>query len=647
MLPSTPVHVVVALLEDLPSLSALLEGPSSLVSLSPEFRAVPFVVFAKEHADTVKKALSKLTPVEPFGDKPAGADWAELQALSGEVCDALEAQTGLYRTEKTGYFSTSVLAVGDATVEQVQEALDRAKLSWVRAATLPDLRPRSQAEALALVEKALSGAPRKTREQVLELLTTRGPMPVKRVKALDNYAVGEALGIEVERWHPQVSERLLTLWLEARTADEKLSFNDGQPAFGVDRPRRLVAQLEKAGASPSVARFAALSLSGPFRYGLLVAPKVLEAAFVESPVIGRALAAEAVGAIWLASSPSYEKRVSELAASHHPALGAEALNTISEKWPHVLDRAHFEGAASDPQGERLQWAAARVEAASKKNAGMVSVALSAWAARATPSTFSQQMQRILRDEKRPFVIAAVWDALAAVLEARPEAPFEEGDRQFDDVLAAYARIAKPNKEVAARIAAWLESPPGKSLTLSSHFAGGLAKKVGKAPKLKPLPYSEKDLAKLPAAQAKAFKAARERSWKAGVKLPRGVAPKALADAEKVLAAKLPAEVRAFFLLHDGAGRDECFNGCRLYSLKEAVAQRKQLLDLARKGAQAFDEAWLPLTDDGGGNHHCLVLSGKQAGQIIDFDHETGGGRKISPSFNTFVQGASWGDEENS
>lgn len=381
---------------------------------------------------------------------------------------------------------------------------------------------------------------------------------------------------------------------------------------------------------------------GPYWYELLATPKVLEAAFAESPRFGRDLAAEAVSSVWLEHSPSYVKHVTELTASHHPALGADALYKLSDKWPRLIDRAHFEAAASDPHGERLQWAATKVETSSKKNAGLVSVALKAWAARASPSKFSGELHSILRDEKRPFVIAAAWDALAAVLDTRPEAPFKEGDKLFDDVLYDFAKLAKPNKATAARIATWLATH-GKSL--ESNHRARLAKKVGKAPKLKPLPYSEKDLAKLPPALATAFKTARERSWKAGVKLPAGIAAKDLAAAEKTLAATLPTDVRSFYLLHDGAGRDECFNGCRLYSLKDAVAQRKRLFEYARKGAHTFDEAWLPLTDDGGGNHHCVVLSGKQAGQIIDFDHETGGGRKLSPSFSAFVQGATWGDDE--
>lgn len=37
------------------------------------------------------------------------------------------------------------------------------------------------------------------------------------------------------------------------------------------------------------------------------------------------------------------------------------------------------------------------------------------------------------------------------------------------------------------------------------------------------------------------------------------------------------------------------------------------------------------------------MSGKQAGFVVDFDHETGGGRVVSKSFASFVMSARWGD----
>jgi cell wall assembly regulator SMI1 len=167
--------------------------------------------------------------------------------------------------------------------------------------------------------------------------------------------------------------------------------------------------------------------------------------------------------------------------------------------------------------------------------------------------------------------------------------------------------------------------------------------VGKAPKPKPLPYKASELAKLPAPLAEAISTARAASWKAELKLPKGVADAALNTAEKTLGAELPAELRAFYRLHDGAGGDEIFRGQTFLSLKQAVAQRKTLASYAAKGGRPIDAAWLPITADGAGNHDCVVLSGKLAGQVVDFDHETGGGRVISKSFAAYLKSAKWGE----
>ena len=167
----------------------------------------------------------------------------------------------------------------------------------------------------------------------------------------------------------------------------------------------------------------------------------------------------------------------------------------------------------------------------------------------------------------------------------------------------------------------------------------LLDRLTKSSKVGPSPYAAATLADLDPALQKAFATVRDKSWKAGVHLPKGVSKKALAAAEKTLGVTLPAEARAFYALHDGGGEDEVFRGCRLYALAEAVERRAELLTI--DGAP-FDRAWLPLTDDGAGNHHCLVLEGKAAGSIVDFDHEAGGGAKIAKSFVAFLTGAKWG-----
>ena len=168
--------------------------------------------------------------------------------------------------------------------------------------------------------------------------------------------------------------------------------------------------------------------------------------------------------------------------------------------------------------------------------------------------------------------------------------------------------------------------------------------MGKGPKPKPLPYKATDLTKLPSPIAEAISAARTASWKAELRLPAGASRAAIEAAEKTLGTRLNPELRAFYGLHDGAGGDEIFRGQTLLSLKGAVAQRKTLASYAAQGGRPVDPAWLPITADGAGNHDCVVLSGKQAGQVVDFDHETGGGRVISKSVAAYLKSAKWGEE---
>jgi cell wall assembly regulator SMI1 len=196
-------------------------------------------------------------------------------------------------------------------------------------------------------------------------------------------------------------------------------------------------------------------------------------------------------------------------------------------------------------------------------------------------------------------------------------------------------LPAPKGEVKARLAALCETL-GKQLGFQLK---PLERKAGIKRQTPPSPYAAADLDGLPEAWAKAWSTARTKSWKEGIRLPPSAGEPALAAAEQALGMPLPGDVRSFYALHDGAGEDECFRGCRLHGIQEAVAKREWLRTV--RGAP-FDAAWLPVTDDGGGNHQCVVLSGPKAGTIIDFDHEVGGGRAVARSFAAFVQGGTWG-----
>jgi cell wall assembly regulator SMI1 len=239
------------------------------------------------------------------------------------------------------------------------------------------------------------------------------------------------------------------------------------------------------------------------------------------------------------------------------------------------------------------------------------------------------------DREKEVVDANVaWLRLVDLISQNPGEPFGGPEsRAYWHYLSIITQLQKPTGEAKERLVA-LCKEKGQELGLRK----SLEKKAGIKPP--PPPYAAADLAGLPDAWAKAWKTARERSWEAGYRLPAGANEETLAAAEKALGMPLPGDVRSFYALHDGAGEDECFRGCRLYGIEEAVEKRKWLLGI--EGAP-FDSTWLPVTDDGAGNHACVVLEGKNAGSVMDFDHETGCGRRLAKSFAAYVQGATWED----
>jgi cell wall assembly regulator SMI1 len=643
------IDLVLATISDVPSLAPLLDERAPVFTIPADARAYPLVFCSSDNADAVRAALSKakiaaLRLYEDELDGVAPALAGELGALSRQAVAALEHGGQRFSTESAFVTHASTLAA-------VEAALTKASLSHARLSSFVEPRPQwSEEEA---IERIVQGAEYVSAQWIEPMKAhLRGERTLslaeyeRDCKDLGASACG-ALGPAIEQWNPAVADRALRLFLQEKSRDSLwLRGDDAPPALGIDRESKLVAMLLRAGASePLALQIAASSVEGPHTLtrALVARPATLQAAFDEAP--SRAFALTADMGLWkhgFEPSPTWTAHVAGLLASHHPALGASFLYEMSKSFASKIDRAHIEHAArfDTTDAEKLQWAAAQLEEGDgRRHAGLLSFALETWAKHVAPAQYGRAIESMLRNEKRPLVFDAVWLSFVTMLERNPSDPFEDSSGYYTFVYNI-AKLRSPPKPVAARLGAWLAANPkvlGASLTKS------LAKKAGTAPAKKPAPYNNDDLQGIDPTLAKAIEAARKKSWEAEIKLPKGASEATIAEVEKSLGHALPDDVREFYRRHDGAGDDECFNSCRLLSIREAAAQRALLKEYEAGGARAFDASWLPLTDDGAGNHHCVVLSGKNAGQVMDFDHESGAGRKVVARFAALLQKARWGE----
>lgn len=624
----------------------LVSGTNAALAVPEAALAWPILVFGSDAKDATLVALAKKFKVlELWAPAAAGVDealWGELTALANLVRTSLDNEGRVFKND-------SAIVVLESTTDAVRAALSKTKLHVADVISLRDATAAwTEEQAIARLDGKLEYVDEAFVPTLIEYL--RGKRSLERSDWPSDCtdlgsSVCHAFGPAVEQWNTTVADRALRLVAqETDLTSVWLSSEDGPAALGIDRVAIFEAMLVRAGFSGPRARLIALASidhSDAGERALVADRAVLDAAAEESLTLAFELTSRATrSASLMEHSASWNKHVAALLAAHHPALGAEAVYALVEVMPKSVDRAHIEHAAraDTTHAEQLQWAAAKLEEKSKKHEGLVSFALETWAKHVDPSRYSDQITSILRNEKRPLVFEGVWASLVARLEASPEAPF--GSKNDDVCLYAIVKLAAPSKPVAARLAAWLAAHPK---VLAGSHTKGLLKKAGTAPKPKPMPYSEDDLDGLTEAQQKGIATARKRSWEAEIKLPKGASAATLDAAEKELGVALPADVRAFYALHDGGGPDERFNSTRLYSLKDALAQRKTLKKYEASGAHAFDEGWLPLTDDGAGNHHCVVLKGKNVGAIMDFDHETGAGSKIAASFANLLQRARWSE----
>jgi cell wall assembly regulator SMI1 len=111
-------------------------------------------------------------------------------------------------------------------------------------------------------------------------------------------------------------------------------------------------------------------------------------------------------------------------------------------------------------------------------------------------------------------------------------------------------------------------------------------------------------------------------------LCEGASEDLINEVEKSLNIEFPADVRESYKIHNGTSL-YLFNGWVLHSLAGIVDEWqiwKQFLDEGvfddidsepQKGIRNvwFDEKWIPLTNDGSTNHHCIDLNPLPEGEI--------------------------------
>ena len=159
-----------------------------------------------------------------------------------------------------------------------------------------------------------------------------------------------------------------------------------------------------------------------------------------------------------------------------------------------------------------------------------------------------------------------------------------------------------------------------------------------------------------AAIAKITAAAKSR----GFALPAGATAKQIQATEATLGVSFPAEVRAFYLTHNGGSSTGAYvcNARELLSLENIVRQWKIWKNLFDKGTFRGNQsrpsagvkndwwipAWIPMTYDGAGNHEVLDLDpakGGKVGQVVGFWHDDDTRTLRAPDFLIWLASVPW------
>jgi cell wall assembly regulator SMI1 len=95
--------------------------------------------------------------------------------------------------------------------------------------------------------------------------------------------------------------------------------------------------------------------------------------------------------------------------------------------------------------------------------------------------------------------------------------------------------------------------------------------------------------------------------------------------EKALGRRLPPELATWFAHHDGQhfladGLDPTAPAMTWLSVKDAIAERGALIDQPEK-MLPWDDRWLPILANGGGDFYVHVTAGRNAGNVLFYLHD--------------------------
>lgn len=140
-------------------------------------------------------------------------------------------------------------------------------------------------------------------------------------------------------------------------------------------------------------------------------------------------------------------------------------------------------------------------------------------------------------------------------------------------------------------------------------------------------------------------------------LALGASEREIQAFEKTIGAKLPADVRASYLRHNGSARVKLLavvGEGEWVNLKESAKHWKFFQDI-RPSLEAagflepplgpmkevqISPGWIPISDNSGGDHLCIDLDpakGGKVGQLFSYWHEYGAWRIVAPSFTVFLE----------
>lgn len=136
----------------------------------------------------------------------------------------------------------------------------------------------------------------------------------------------------------------------------------------------------------------------------------------------------------------------------------------------------------------------------------------------------------------------------------------------------------------------------------------------------------------------------------------GASEEAIAATEATLGVRFPDDLRQSLAIHDGQDEEApgLINGCELLSLERIVDEWSIWTELLNEGefdgltsesddpvrGDWWNKAWVPLTYDGMGNHHCLDLDpadGGKVGQVIVMMQDDAYRPVIAPNYADWLE----------